>query len=215
MKEPFRADMETIRRRAREKMEEGAVTSAYKADPNQVIQVLNQVLATEIVCVLRYKNHYFMAPGVHGDAVANEFLQHAVEEQDHADMVARRIAQLGGNPDLNPQGLQTRSHSEYRECDDLDDMIREDLAAERVAIATYSEIIRWLGDDDPTSRRLMEETLAKEEEHADELAMLLEPTRRNAAGAQKQALPGAASANAQAQPAGPAQAAVSRGRGAS
>lgn len=185
MKEPFRADMEVIRRRAREKMDEGAVTAAYKADRVQVIEVLNQVLATEIVCVLRYKNHYFMAPGVHGDAVASEFLQHANEEQMHADMVAKRIAQLGGNPDLDPKGLHTRSHAEYRECEDLEEMIREDLAAERVAISTYSEIIRWLGDDDPTTRRMMEELLAKEEEHADELAMLLEPTRRGAVSAQR------------------------------
>jgi bacterioferritin len=189
MREPFRADMELIRRRAREKMDQGAVTASYKADRLQVIDVLNQVLATEIVCVLRYKNHYFMAPGVHGDAVANEFLQHANEEQVHADMVARRIAQLGGNPDLNPAGLLTRSHAEYREGDDLEDMIREDLAAERVAISTYSEMIRWLGDDDPTTRRMMEELLAKEEEHADELAMLLEPTRRIAASAQRRPVP--------------------------
>jgi bacterioferritin len=209
MKEPFRADMELIRRRAREKMDQGAVTTAYKADTTQVIEVLNQVLATEIVCVLRYKNHYFMAPGVHGDSVANEFLQHATEEQGHADLVARRITQLGGNPDLSPQGLHTRSHAEYRECDELEDMIREDLAAERVAIATYSEIVRWLGDDDTTTRRMMEEILAKEEEHADELAMLLEPTRRTAAGAERQPVPHAVSATGQ-----PA-AAVTRGRGAS
>jgi bacterioferritin len=207
MKEPFRADMETIRRRAREKMDEGAVTSAYKADRVQVIEVLNQVLATEIVCVLRYKNHYFMAPGVHGDAVASEFLQHATEEQAHADQVARRIAQLGGNPDLNPETLHTRSHAEYKECGDLEEMITEDLAAERVAIATYSEIIRWLGDDDPTTRRMMEELLAKEEEHADELAMLLEPTRRHTVAAARQPVPVSGDA---VQAAG-----VSRGRGSS
>ncbi|HKE15029.1 MAG TPA: demethoxyubiquinone hydroxylase family protein [Kofleriaceae bacterium] len=189
MKEPFRADMEMIRRRAREKMDRGAVTEAYRADVGQVIDVLNEVLATEIVCVLRYKNHYFMAPGVHGDAVASEFLQHATEEQQHADQVARRIAQLGGNPDLDPAGLATRAHAVYREGDDLDDMIREDLAAERVAIATYSEIIRWLGDDDPTTRRMMEEILAKEEEHADELAMLLEPTRRRPVQAARKPVP--------------------------
>jgi len=181
MKQPFRADMEVIRRRAREKMDEGAVTAAYQADREQVIEVLNQVLATEIVCVLRYKNHYFTAPGVHGDSVKREFLEHAQEEQAHADMVADRIVQLGGNPDLNPQGLHTRAHAEYKESGDLEEMIREDLAAERVAITTYSEIIRWLGDDDPTSRRMMEEILAKEEEHADDLATLLEPTRRQRA----------------------------------
>jgi bacterioferritin len=210
MKEPFRADMEMIRRRAREKMDQGAVTDAYHADVGQVIQVLNEVLATETVCVLRYKNHYFMASGVHGDSVASEFLQHATEEQQHADLVARRIAQLGGNPDLDPAGLATRAHAVYREGEDLDDMIREDLAAERVAIATYSEIIRWLGDDDPTTRRMMEELLAKEEEHADDLAMLLEPTRRRPAQAQRQPVPISASSQNVASVSG-----INRGRGTS
>jgi len=190
MREPFRADMELIRRRAREKMDQGAVTSAYLADREQVVAVLNEVLATEIVCTLRYKNHYFMARGVHGDSVAEEFLQHAREEEAHADQVARRITQLGGVPNLNPEGLATRSHAEYKDVTELEEMIREDLAAERVAIATYSEIIRWLGDDDPTTRRMMEEILAKEEEHADDLANLLEPGGpRRQPGAQVQALP--------------------------
>ena len=189
MREPFRADMELIRRRAREKMEQGAVTSAYLADREQVVAVLNEVLATEIVCTLRYKNHYFMARGVHGDSVAEEFLQHAREEEAHADQVARRITQLGGVPNLNPEGLATRSHAEYKDVTELEEMIREDLAAERVAIATYSEIIRWLGDDDPTTRRMMEEILAKEEEHADDLSNLLEPSPRRPASAQVQALP--------------------------
>ena len=190
MKEPFRADMEEIRRRAREKMDEGAVTAAYTADKEQVVSVLNEVLATETVCVLRYNNHYYMARGFHGDAVADEFLEHAQEEQAHADQVALRITQLGGIPNLDPEGLATRAHAEYRVCSDLDDMIREDLAAERVAIATYSEIIRWLGDDDPTTRRMMEEILAKEEEHADDLANLLDlGTPRRGPGAQVQALP--------------------------
>jgi len=190
MKEPFRADMEEIRRRAREKMDQGAVTEAYKADVEQVISVLNEVLATETVCVLRYKNHYYMGRGFHGDAVADEFLEHAQEEQVHADQVALRITQLGGVPNLDPKGLATRAHAEYRECADLDEMIREDLAAERVAIATYSEIIRWLGDDDPTTRRMMEEILAKEEEHADDLANLLDMgSPRRQPGAQVQALP--------------------------
>jgi bacterioferritin len=189
MKEPFRADMELIRRRAREKMDQGAVTTAYRADREQVVQVLNEVLATETVCTLRYKNHYFMARGVHGDTVAGEFLQHAREEEAHADQVANRITQLGGVPNFNPEGLATRSHAEYREVTELEDMIREDLAAERVAIATYSEIIRWLGDDDVTTRRMMEEILAKEEEHADDLAILLEPSPRAQATAQVQALP--------------------------
>ena len=190
MKEPFRADMEEIRRRAREKMDQGAVTAAYKADVDQVVAVLNEVLATEIVCTLRYKNHYYMARGFHGDAVADEFLEHAQEEQAHADQVAQRIVQLGGVPNLDPQGLATRSHAEYKQCADVDEMVNEDLAAERVAIATYSEIIRWLGDDDPTTRRMMEEILAKEEEHADDLANLLEPGGpRRQPGAQVQALP--------------------------
>jgi bacterioferritin len=215
MKEPFRADMELIRRRAREKMDEGAVTAAYKADRTQVIEVLNQVLATEIVCVLRYKNHYFMASGVHGDSVANEFLQHATEEQEHADQVARRIVQLGGAPDLDPRGLQTRAHAEYKVCDDLDEMIREDLAAERVAIATYSEIIRWLGDDDPTTRRMMEELLAKEEEHADELATLLEPTRRTAAAAQARPVPISSAASGDGRAGSRSSTGFTRGPGAS
>lgn len=189
MREPFRADMELIRRRAREKMDQGAVTSAYLADRDQVVSVLNEVLATEIVCTLRYKNHYFMARGVHGDSVAKEFLEHAREEEQHADQVAERITQLGGIPNLNPEGLATRSHAEYKDVTELEDMIREDLAAERVAIATYSEIIRWLGNDDPTTRRMMEEILAKEEEHADDLSNLLEPSPRRPAGAQVQALP--------------------------
>ncbi len=212
MKEPFRADMEAIRRRAREKMDQGAVTEAYKADRAQVIDVLNQVLATEIVCVLRYKNHYFMAQGVHGDSVASEFLEHANEEQGHADQVAKRITQLGGNPDLDPKNLATRSHAEYRECEDLEEMIREDLAAERVAIATYSEIIRWLGDDDPTTRRMMEELLAKEEEHADDLANLLEPSRRHGAAEHRRAIPLTSDQPASIREPG-AAAAASRGRG--
>jgi bacterioferritin len=170
----FKADIEEIRRRARQKMEEGAVTAFYKADKDKVIGVLNEVLATEIVCTLRYKNHYFMAKGIHSEAVAQEFLEHSQEEQQHADMVADRIAELNGDPNFDPEGLVTRSHSEYVECDALEDMIREDLIAERVAVATYSEIVRWLGNDDPTTRRIMEIILAKEEEHADDMAKLLE-----------------------------------------
>lgn len=169
----FQTDLETIRRRARDKMEDGAVTGAYRADRERVIAVLNEVLATEIVCVLRYKNHYFMASGIHAGPVADEFLQHANEEQGHADEVARRITQLGGVPNLNPDGLHTRSHAEYKEGGTLEEMIREDLVAERVAIETYSEIIRWLGDDDVTTRRMIEGILAVEEEHADDLANLL------------------------------------------
>ena len=169
----FKADIEEIRRRAREKMDQGPITSTYTADRQKVIEVLNEVVATETVCTLRYKNHYFMAQGIHAESVAAEFLEHAIEEQRHADMVCKRITELGGVPNLNPEGLMTRSHAEYKECDVLDDMIREDLIAERIAVSTYTEIIRWLGDNDITTRRIMEEILAKEEEHADDLAKLL------------------------------------------
>jgi bacterioferritin len=169
----FKADIDEIRRRAREKMLDGAVTSTYGADREKVVEVLNEVLATEIVCVLRYKNHYYMAQGIHAQSVAAEFLEHANEEQTHVDMVAKRITELNGNPNFNPDGLKTRSHAEYTEGETLEAMIREDLIAERVAISTYSEIIRWLGNDDPTTRRMIETILATEEEHADDLANLL------------------------------------------
>ncbi|HEU4614161.1 MAG TPA: ferritin-like domain-containing protein [Kofleriaceae bacterium] len=169
----FKADIEEIRRRAREKMELGSVTPAYRADREKVVGVLNEVLATELVCTLRYKNHYYMAQGIHSQAVADEFLEHAHDEEMHADQVAKRITELNGKPNYNPEGLATRSHAEYAESDSLEEMIREDLVAERIAITTYSEIVRWLSDDDPTTRRLIEEILAKEEEHADDLAKLL------------------------------------------
>lgn len=174
MGQPFKTDLETIRTRAREKMADGAVTGAYKADLQQVIAVLNEVLATEIVCILRYKNHYYMATGINAPTVAAEFLEHANEEQMHADWIAQRITQLGGVPNFDPKGLATRSHAEYVEGESLSDMIREDLVAERIAIETYSEIIRWLKDNDPTTRRIMEDILKMEEEHADDLASLLE-----------------------------------------
>ena len=176
----FLSDIKEIRRRARQHIEKGPVTENYKADRDRVISVLNEALATEIVCVLRYKRHYFMAAGINAESVASEFLQHATEEQTHADQIAQRITQLQGEPNLNPEGLATRSHSEYTEGDSLVDMIREDLVAERIAIESYSEIVRWLGTDDPTTRKLMEEILAKEEEHADDLVRLLatyEPTQ--------------------------------------
>ena len=173
MKQPFKSDLEAIRRRAREHMGDGAVTGAYKADRQQVIKVLNEVLATEIVCVLRYRNHYFMASGINSQPIADEFLVHANEEQGHADEVARRITQLGGNPNMNPDGLATRSHAQYAEGTTLDAMIKEDLVAERIAIETYSEIVRWLGDDDVTTRRMIEGILAVEEEHADDLSNML------------------------------------------
>ncbi len=174
MTDTFQLDLTEIRRRAREHMNQGAITGAYRADKKQVLEVLNQALATEIVCVLRYKNHYYMARGIRGQACAAEFLQHAAEEQQHADLIAERIAQLGGTPNLDPEGLATRSHSEYHSGENLKQMLVEDLVAERVAIETYAAIVRWLGDADPTSRRLMETLLAKEEEHADDLAHLLQ-----------------------------------------
>jgi bacterioferritin len=170
----FLSDINEIRRRARQNIEKGAVTAGYKADLQRVIAVLNEVLATELVCVLRYKRHYFTASGINAQAVAAEFLQHANEEQGHADSVAQRIVQLGGSPNLNPEGLATRAHSQYDEKESLVDMIREDLVAERIAIESYSEIIRWLGSDDPTTRSLIESILKVEEEHADDLATLLE-----------------------------------------
>lgn len=170
----FLADIEEIRRRARRHIENGAVTENYKGDRKAVIQVLNEALATELVCVLRYKRHHYMASGIHSQAVAEEFLEHAQEEQEHADMIAERITQLDGEPDFNPETLPSRSHSQYVEGNSLVEMIQEDLVAERIAIESYSEIIRYLGNNDPTSRRVMEEILAKEEEHAEEMKTLLE-----------------------------------------
>ena len=169
----FKADIEEIRRRAMEKIEEGAVTASYQADRGRVCEVLNEVLATEIVCVLRYKSHYFMAKGVHAPGIEDEFLEHANEEQAHADRVAKRICELGGVPNLSPVGLAERAHVGYGNNESLLDMVKEDLIAERIAIATYSEIVRWLANDDPTTRRMMEELLATEEEHADDMASLL------------------------------------------
>jgi bacterioferritin len=169
----FLTDIKTLRDRARHHIERGAITEGYTADRDTVIRILNEALATELVCVLRYKRHYFMASGIHAQSVAAEFLEHAGEEQDHADRIAERITQLGGEPDFSPQGLAERSHSEYVEGETLIDMIREDLVAERIAIDSYREMIAYLGEKDPTSRRLMEEILAVEEEHADDLVTLL------------------------------------------
>jgi bacterioferritin len=171
---PFVSDIQELRRRARQHMEEGAVTSAYTADRQTVIRILNEVLATELVCVLRYKRHYYMATGIHAQAVAAEFLEHAEEEQAHADLAAERITQLGGEPNFNPEGMMGRSHSEYVEGKTLLDMVREDLVAERIAVESYSEIIRYLGNDDPTTRRMIEKIMAKEEEHADDMKKILD-----------------------------------------
>jgi bacterioferritin len=170
----FLTDIETLRARARENIEQGPITSAYGADRERVIQVLNEALATEIVCVLRYKRHFYTATGLNAAPVAAEFLQHATEEQVHADQIALRITQLQGEPNFDPADLATRSHSEYDASSGLLDMVKEDLIAERVAIESYSEIIRWLSDKDPTTRRMLEEILSMEEEHADDLLSILE-----------------------------------------
>jgi len=170
---PFLTDIKTLRERARRHIEKGAVTEGYSADRETVIKLLNEALATEIVCVLRYKRHYFMASGIHAEGVAAEFLQHANDEQGHADQIAARIVQLGGEPNFNPDGLLTRSHAEYVEGETLIDMIKEDLVAERIAIDSYRDMINYFGNDDPTTRRLMESILAVEEEHADDLVNLL------------------------------------------
>jgi bacterioferritin len=170
---PFISDIKELRRRARQHIENGAVTEGYKVDRETALKLLNEALATEIVCVLRYKRHYYAATGLNSEGVKAEFLQHAGEEQQHADQISARITQLGGEPNLNPEGMLSRSHSEYVEGTSLIDMIKEDLVAERIAIESYSEMIRFFGDGDPTSRRLMEEILAKEEEHANDLSDLL------------------------------------------
>jgi len=177
----FLSDIQELRRRARQHIDDGAITDTYKADPKVVSDVLNQALATEIVCVLRYKRHFFMATGIHANAVAAEFAEHAADEQGHADQIAERITQIGGEPNFNPEGLASRSHAQYVEGDSLVDMIKEDLVAERIAIESYGEIVRFLGDRDITSRRLMEEILQKEEEHANDLKDLLatlDPTKK-------------------------------------
>jgi bacterioferritin len=171
---PFLTDIKTLRERARQHIENGAVTEGYTADRETVVKLLNEALATEIVCVLRYKRHYFMASGINAESVAQEFLQHANEEQGHADLIAHRIVQLKGEPNFNPEGLLTRSHAEYKEGTSLLDMIKEDLVAERIAIDSYREMISYFGSDDPTSRRMLEGILAMEEEHADDLVNLLD-----------------------------------------
>jgi bacterioferritin len=170
----FVADLAKIKERARQQMDQGAVTENYKADVKAVIKVLNDVLATELVCVLRYRRHYYMATGINAEGIKAEFLQHANDEQQHADWVATRITQLNGHPNFNPEGLLIRSHSEYSEATDLVSMMKDDLFAERIAIESYSEIVRWLGNDDPTTRKIIEDILKVEEEHAEDLKSLLE-----------------------------------------
>jgi len=166
-----------IRKHARANVENGAVTEGYRADRETVLRLLNESLATEIVCVLRYKRHYYMASGIHAQTAATEFLEHATMEQAHADRIAERIMQLGGEPDLNPDTLTARSHAEYVEGSTLADMLRENLVAERIAIESYTEFIRYLGETDSTTRRMLEEILATEEEHADDLKTLMERFR--------------------------------------
>jgi bacterioferritin len=168
------SDVATLRARARQHVDEGAVTQNYGADRTQVIKLLNEALATEIVCVLRYKRHYYMAQGIASDSVKEEFLEHAGEEQEHADQIAERICQLGGEPNFDPAGIATRSHSEYVEGNSLRDMIREDLVAERIAIESYREMINFIGTGDSTTRRMLEQILAVEEEHAEDMHSLLQ-----------------------------------------
>jgi bacterioferritin len=173
-KQPFLTDVKTLRKRARQHIERGAVTDGYTADRETVLKLLNEALATEIICVLRYRRHYFMASGLEAQSVAAEFLQHANEEQGHADQIAARIVQLGGEPNFSPDGLSTRSHAEYVEGSDLIDMIKEDLVAERIAIDSYREMVTYCGNEDPTTRRMLEGILAVEEEHAEDLVSMLQ-----------------------------------------
>ena len=173
-KQPFLTDVKTLRARARQHIADGAVTEGYGGDTETAVELLNTALATEIICVLRYKRHYFMARGIHSAPVAAEFLEHAGDEQEHADRIAERIVQLGGEPDFAPDGLSSRSHSEYVEGNSLVDMIKEDLVAERIAIDSYREMIRYFAPFDSTTRTMLEEITAKEEEHADDLADLLQ-----------------------------------------
>lgn len=174
---PLPSDIATLRSRARQHIEEGAVTPGYAADRETILRLLNEALATELVCTLRYKRHYFMAYGIHGEQAAGEFLEHANQEQEHADRIAARIVQLRGEPDFSPEGLAARSHAEYVAGNSLREMIKEDLVAERIAIESYREMANYIGDRDPTTRRLLEEILAVEEEHADDLVSLLEGTK--------------------------------------
>ena len=171
---PFLSDIQTIRSRARQHMERGAVTDTYTLNRDTVLKLLNEALATEIICVLRYKAHYFLASGINAKSVAAEFLEHANEEQEHADRIAERITQLDGKPNFSPEGLSARSHSEFVVGDDLASMIEENLVAERIAIDSYREMIDYIGNDDSTTRRVLEEILAVEEEHAEDMKTLME-----------------------------------------
>ncbi len=171
---PFLTDVATLRQRARQHMEEGAITNSYGANRETVVKLLNDALATELVCVLRYRRHHFMAEGLSAQSVAQEFMQHSIEEQAHADQIAGRIVQLRGEPNFSPDQLTSRSHAEYVECDSLVAMIKENLVAERIAIDSYREMINYLRENDTTTRRMLEGILAMEEEHADDLLTLVE-----------------------------------------
>jgi bacterioferritin len=188
MKSAAITDLEGIRRRAREHVTNGAVTEHYHADRGKVLALLNEALATEIVCILRYRRHYYMASGLDSRSVADEFLEHAEDEAKHADWIAQRIVELDGEPNLDPAGIAGRSSTEYATGMDLADMIKENLIAERIVIDVYTEIIRFLGNDDPTSRRLIEKILAEEEEHAEDLASLL-PSARGKPAPQSEKVP--------------------------
>ncbi|WDY57477.1 ferritin-like domain-containing protein [Pseudomonas sp. PSKL.D1] len=167
-------DVQTLRKRARQHVEDGAVTEGYQADRQEILRLLNESLATELVCVLRYKRHYFMASGIKASVAAAEFLEHATQEAEHADKLAERIVQLGGEPDFNPDNLTKNSHAQYVAGSSLKEMVLEDLVAERIAIDSYREIIQYIGDKDPTTRRIFEDILAQEEEHADDMSDLLQ-----------------------------------------
>jgi bacterioferritin len=171
--EPFLSDVKTLRARARKQIGDGAVTQSYGGDPKKTIEILQSVLATELVCVLRYTQHAIVATGLSSESVKSEFAEHAREEQQHAMQVAERISQLGGTPDLNPDTLTARSAAEYKTSDDLVAMIRENLVAERIAVEHYRELVRYFGDDDPATRLMIEGILAKEEEHAADMLDLL------------------------------------------
>jgi bacterioferritin len=170
---PFLSDIKTLRDRARKNIAEGAVTPAYKGDPKQAVEILQSVLATEIVCILRYTMHAVTATGIASESVKAEFLEHAKEEQEHMMAVAERINQLGGEPNFNPEGLASRSASQYTGGPDLVDMIQENLVAERIAVEHYSELVRFFGEDDPTTKRMLEWILSVEEEHANDMSDLL------------------------------------------
>jgi bacterioferritin len=175
-------DVAVLRQRARRDVDKGAVTPGYGADRETVLRLLNQALATEIVCTLRYRRHYFMAMGFEAESVREEFLEHAQQELEHADRIAARIVQLDGEPDFDPHGLAERSAAEYVAADSLESMVREDLVAERIAIDHYREMIEYVGGRDPTTRRLLEEILAVEEEHAEDLSSLLDGVASRDAG---------------------------------